>query len=274
MDFIIRLVGIIVIVTGGTTPDISVDTALAPKASQSSYCLNSGFPEVTVEPHHAYVRVSDTQIADSSGWPSATPCDPPEKCSLFEIPAGSEITINPNFTPPGVPSRGVTFCQVRPLSAAMSGVKLVSKPRDKAHFAFELPPGILEAVRLGPPGNPTALATYQWVRAPLGSRPKEIEVHATPFTGGTPLTLKLHPGAMINLLYMPEHDAKGDLNTPHPTLPPERRHFYLVNELLSQAQQICRQPPPVPRPLIVLPDGTMRCVGPTGDPFCSNTGCC
>jgi hypothetical protein len=273
MDFIIRLVGIIVIVTGGTTPDISVDTALAPKAVAASYC--SGNQTVTVETHKAYVRVGNNQIANSTGWPGATPCDPPEKCSLFEIPVGSEITINPGFTPPGVPGRGISFCQVRPLSAKIPGVKLIAKPRDKAHFAYELPPGFLEAVRLGPRANPTALATYQWVRAPLGSSPTEIEVSATPFNGGPPLTLKLLPGAMVNLLYMPEHHAKGDLNAVHPTLPANRRHFYLVNELLSNAQQICTQPPPEPRPLVIAPDGTiLGCAGPSGDPFCSNTGCC
>lgn len=261
MDFVVRLIGIIIIATGGTTPDIRFTTALAPLATQASYC--SG--QKTVEPHTAYIRVSQSSNPDESQWAHSDECDASagEKCYLFEIPSGSELAIGPE--PQGQSMKGSSYCQLPSLRGIDPAIHLIANPRSKSYFAYELPAATLEGVALAN----GAVATYFWAH---GSS-SQITITATPFGYSVPSkTLKVNAGTTINIVYLPKHDAIGNLASFHPQ-PSNLRHFYLANELLGASDQICGTPPS-PRPLIIDWDGTITCGSANGDPFCSNNGCC
>jgi len=274
MDYIIQLIGVILIVTGGSTPGVDVDTAFIPISVEGrKFCEAQGVTKV-VEKHEAYIRVKTDRInRKGTDWPEEESCGG-LRCTLFRIPEPSELTVNAGFDS-GRTQRGLTFCQLPRLADRRVNVRLIDDPRSRSIVSFALPGGTLEAPMLR--GGSTFTRLH--VRAPIGSSRDEMIQISARGRSGTIRTLVLAPGTEISILNLPEHHARMNFHKMNSIQDVNERHFYLVNELLPPEHQICNPTPPLRRLRCSArqrgcePDGCLP-PSPDGDPACSNTGCC
>jgi len=266
MDYIIQLIGIILVFHpfGSAGPA----TALIPTSTKLDFCASSHPPKVVTERHRAFFRIQTTRIANKSGWPPAeiTDCIPSEHCKLFEIPVASDITIDSGFPTAANNKEGTTFCLVPRLEEVKPGVRLMPSARTSSLITWDLPGGTLEAHDLGT----GAIATQLRVVAPPGTPLNDITITATPRGGGSPRVLMVAAGTEVNLVSMPATDAGTDLAAVH-HVPEVNAHFYLYNNLLNPADELCSTPIPSRTTCDAV---QVAHPGVNHDAFCSNTGCC
>ncbi len=265
MDYIIEFIGIILLVIGGTTPNVNVDTAFLPVTARRTFCASSARPK-QVDLHTAFIRIANSSIVpDQTNWPDKEMCEASQQCTLFPITVASELTIDSGFQPAVASARGGTFCLVPRLGEIAANPRLVDHPEDIS-ISLKLPGGALEAGKL----RNRAVFTSLRVPAPPNAPRPNITIRATPRPGqpGDPKTLVVRAGTRIQLLNLPRAHAGMELDHNDPPAP-DNAHYYLFNALLP-ADRLCSLPAEV-RPNCTNPGSGP---GVEGDPSCSNNGCC
>jgi hypothetical protein len=270
MDYSIRFIGVIMLVTQMTGSPFN-NHAFLPLRTSTFFCGSA--KKFDPPAHKAYVRINTGQIAISTGWPAAdqSPCDPSQGCTLFEIPEASTLTINSKFTPTGVLTEDPSsFCLVPQINHEVNhSAKLIADPVAHSIVDMELPAGDLKAVRM--PKNDMMVSLLD-VHAPSGSAAANIEIVATPHaTGGTTRKLEVKAGSLITIEYTESGHAGVDPGMVNPSGPVAvaKAHFFLFNELLDPATQVCVLAPRV-RPCPKLSPKPAAGL----DFVCSNSGCC
>lgn len=269
MDYTIRFIGVVMLVTGMTGMPFN-NHAYLPLWSSATYCGVNTPPK-----HVANLRIITTQILDKTGWPpdDQKPCDKGQNCTLFAITTPSTLTIDSGFTPVG---SGIledsSFCLVPQLRHEMShhNAKLVANPQDHSIVDLALPSGTLKSKQFST--NHMIVSTLTVQAPPGSSKTGKITIVAKPHaTGGTLRTLIVSAGSEITI----ENTESGEAGV-NPSMPamgpivPASAHFFLYNELLEPATRICGETPPAKRPCAKLTAGPG-----TGLEFlCSNSGCC
>lgn len=285
MDYAINFIGIILIVTAGTSPGVDQTTAFVPiSVEDHTFCKGTVFGEVRVEKHEVFLRVNKLQIVRetdrpkppvSTDWPQAevARCEGVEDCMLFKIAEPSELTID--SSQPGPVEMTSTYCELPRLGDARANVQLIADPRSKSMVAFILPAGELHTVL----SRERAASSVLHVAVPPNQGSKNIVFRASPRGGGKPRTLVVKPGSTITLLNVPSAHAVMDLNHEFPQPSRHSKHFFLFNELLPSDRQICSLPPNPRKPCLQrlppnCPLHVDNCAAFDGDPACSNNGCC
>jgi len=249
MDYFVRFIGIVLIVTGGTTPNVPSNTAFIPMY-YTPLCKS------VIPKHVAFIRVPDMPKPDGSGWPSkdqrSCALQSPgtkEQCTIFFIPEESVITINSGFTPVGRSKPGSTFYKLGHIGIEQHDVNmaLVTNPFNMANVSFVLPAGDIDTNIFAN----NMLATTIHVVAPSGSTKAPIVITAV----GKAMTrvLKLVAGTTIDICDLPPTEAGVNFNSMsgHPG---HFEHYLLYNALLDARHPACNPP--------------------NLDPLCSNQGCC
>ena len=267
MDYVIQLIGVLLIVNGGSTPGVQRTMALVPPAPTHAFCSNT----ISVAPHTLFLRVPAASVdARATQWPAGSeqrPCDPGQNCTLFKISDASDIAIDSGFEPIGSGNpAGATFCQV-PRLGELKGpnIQLVRNPISAAFASVALPAGTLESLRL----RNGVIGTVVKVKAPANAPSKAIRITATPRNGKAKRVLVVAAGTTIDVMNMEDADAGADLNASRP-MASHDNHFFLVNGLLAPKDEICEAPRQVRPNCANQPIAT----GVGLYINCSNTGCC
>jgi hypothetical protein len=251
MDFIIRFIGIVLIVTGKTTPHVDANTAFLPKWRPAlTFC---GGDIHDIPKHQAFIRVASNAVSSTKNWTgkkcSTVSPGSTQNCTVFFIEKTSAITIEPGYTPSGPSTPGTTFGKLPRLGAADPTIELESDPYKASSAWLELPGGKIETMKFGN----GMIASEVQVKAPGGTASLPITIQAIPRGGGKTRTIVVNAGTEISIGLLPPGHAGMDFNAVNPS-PGNHTHFFLVNTLLPPGHQFC-DPPDL-------------------DPLCSNQGCC
>ena len=265
MDYIIEFIGIILLVIGGTTPNVNVDTAFLPVTARRTFCASSVVQQLDL--HTAFIRIANSSIVpDQTNWPDKEMCEASQQFTLFPITVASELTIDSGFQPAVASARGGTFCLVPRLGEIAANPRLVDHPEDIS-ISLKLPGGALEAGKL----RNRAVFTSLRVPAPPNAPRPNITIRATPAPRPARRSKDAsgagwHPHPTIEPAARPDAGMELDHNDPPA---PDNAHYYLFNALLP-ADRLCSLPAEV-RPNCTNPGSGP---GVEGDPSCSNNGCC
>jgi hypothetical protein len=234
MDFVIRLVGIVMIVTTGTTTVLHRDIAMLPISDASnSFCSGN----VTVVQHEAFVRINSGQVVDDRAWPEHESCDPGQGCTLYRIPVASDLSVDPGFAPVGNGiRRDTTFCLVPDIHRELmksghqyAALDLRNDPISATIAALELPPGIIKAYSWPPTGM---VASVLWVTAPSGAKAVQIVITADARDHSATRRLVVKAGSNITLTNLPA--GRPGMDLAQRGGPIAQSGMFLYNRLISK----------------------------------------
>jgi hypothetical protein len=294
MDFVIRFIGIVMIVSAVSSTVLKKDIALVPMSGASnSFC--SGI--ATVVQHEAFIRVNTGQIVDDKDWPGGQACDASQGCTLYSIPVASDLSIAPGFTPAGTGiTEDTTYClipqmrhELRKLGHQYDNLDLTGNPIAATLASLDLPPGKITAFQF----PHTAMATsVLWVTAPGGSQVTPITITADARDHSVTRKLVVRAGSNIAIVNLPHGQAGLDFGMKHGSPePPMKGHMFLYNNLVSQefCTPIAEIRDTCPSSVVQIhPDSLTQAErraakrraahgggpGEGTDSLCSNTGCC
>jgi hypothetical protein len=269
MEFIIHFVGLIMLIrasdVGGPSGQFM---ALIPGAAQTMTIPCSNGVPIAVIPHKVYVRVLTDDVVPGSDatWTEKSSCHHPTlKCTLYEIPVASSISVAPGFNIGTTVKTETTFCAMPQLAPSQPvghkpqvdsgspGRSLVDVPIAGGSLGdFAMANGNIYTTWHATPSSPVPNATIT-IRATERASGKERKLELQPATGP----------ALIFIINVPPGYAAGALSAPNPHLD---KHFALYNTILTPGTGDCEMPkascPPTTKPTSTL------------NLACSNSGCC
>lgn len=287
MGYVVRFVGILLLVNASTTHKVSTNKALLPMwVATDTFCVGKpapGISDATVPEHAAFIRVPKGSVIEKlTKWPAGerSDCDAahpgtttPQNCLLFRIPVASHLTVDAGFTPPAMLGNDGSFCLIGQLAADFKteapGLDLIDDPVSATILDFDLPGGTMTAKQLTNTMTVPSIA----VPAPKGSKPHPIAINAKPRDNSAARTLVVKAGTEITVVHLPPEEAGDSFSAKHQLHGGVKHaHFFLLNKLLPKNKELCTLPPKIhfecQQPQIPGQPGTGT------DTICSPGGCC
>lgn len=231
MDFIIKFVGIILIV-GSTNQNVPYRALVPMSSGGERFC--AGQAEHGVPKHTTYIRVDTTSIVRSkTTWrfEDRVPCTP--DCTLFPITKASTVKIEGGFATGSAMHEHASYCLVPDVKAEMQPA-IIGPRENSAIVTMDLPGGDLTAEQLS---NGSYVADLH-VAAPPEAAESPAEIKITIADADQTRVIILNPGSTITLLNATETLAVQELTARDPHAK-EHAHFVLFNNVVQSPSPVC-----------------------------------